>query len=99
LFNRSTFANLENTSCSIKDKCTTGHAPWPKGNCLFKMKDRLTRICIGICTKCQPNPVTLMRQVIMQSDEINDVIFIICFSHIVMWIILCSRMEIWSIDF
>jgi nuclear protein localization family protein 4 len=44
---RNTFANLENISCSIKDKCSTGHAPWPK----------------GICTKCQPNPVTLMRQV------------------------------------
>ena len=67
---RTTFAQLENTSCSIKDKCATGHAPWPKGNYLFEMKDRLTRFFIGICTKCQPNPVTLMRQVIMQSDEI-----------------------------
>ncbi len=47
LLSRNTFANLENISCSIKDKCSTGHAPWPK----------------GICTKCQPNPVTLMRQV------------------------------------
>jgi nuclear protein localization family protein 4 len=31
LFCRSTFASLENISCSIKDKCSTGHAPWPKG--------------------------------------------------------------------
>lgn len=28
---RSTFANLENLNCSIKDKCSTGHPQWPKG--------------------------------------------------------------------
>jgi hypothetical protein len=37
LFDRNTFANLENISCSIKDKCSTGHAPWPKGNNLFEI--------------------------------------------------------------
>ncbi|CAF1251123.1 unnamed protein product [Adineta ricciae] len=51
---RTTFASLENISCSIKDKCPTGHAPWPK----------------GVCTKCQPNPVTLMRQSYRHVDNI-----------------------------
>lgn len=31
---RTTFANLENINCSIKEKCSTGHAPWPKGKIL-----------------------------------------------------------------
>ncbi|CAF1024302.1 unnamed protein product [Rotaria sordida] len=51
---RTTFASLENISCSIKEKCATGHAPWPK----------------GVCTKCQPNPVTLMRQPYRHVDNI-----------------------------
>ena len=34
---RNTFANLGNISCSIKDKCSTGHAPWPKGENLMKI--------------------------------------------------------------
>ncbi|CAF1471724.1 unnamed protein product [Rotaria magnacalcarata] len=51
---RNTFASLENISCSIKEKCATGHAPWPK----------------GVCTKCQPNPVTLMRQPYRHVDNI-----------------------------
>lgn len=51
---RTTFSNLENLNCSIKEKCLTGHAPWPK----------------GVCTKCQPNSVTLMRQPYRHVDNI-----------------------------
>lgn len=51
---RTTFSNLENLNCSIKEKCSTGHAPWPK----------------GVCTKCQPNSVTLMRQPYRHVDNI-----------------------------
>ncbi|CAF3398215.1 unnamed protein product [Rotaria sp. Silwood1] len=32
---RNTLAGLENISCSIKDQCSTGHAPWPKGTRLI----------------------------------------------------------------
>ncbi|CAF3569281.1 unnamed protein product [Rotaria sordida] len=51
---RHTFSSLENISCSIKDQCSTGHAPWPK----------------GVCTKCQPNPMTLMLQPYRHVDNI-----------------------------
>ncbi|CAF0810758.1 unnamed protein product [Rotaria sp. Silwood1] len=51
---RNTLSGLENISCSIKDQCSTGHAPWPK----------------GVCTKCQPNPMTLMRQPYRHVDNI-----------------------------
>ncbi|CAF0908325.1 unnamed protein product, partial [Didymodactylos carnosus] len=51
---RNTFASLENISCSIKERCKTGHAPWPK----------------GICTKCQPNSLTLNRQPYRHVDNI-----------------------------
>ncbi|CAF4294307.1 unnamed protein product, partial [Adineta steineri] len=51
---RTTFSSLENINCSIKDTCSAGHAPWPK----------------GVCTKCQPNPVTLMRQTFRHVDNI-----------------------------
>ena len=63
MFDRNTFANLENISCSIKEKCASGHGPWPKGKNLFSIKVTLMKISLGICTKCQPNPLTLMRQV------------------------------------
>jgi len=59
---RNTFANLENLSCSIKEKCSTGHAPWPKGKNSFRISIKKIFFS-GVCTKCQPNPVTLMRQV------------------------------------
>ncbi|CAF1570115.1 unnamed protein product, partial [Didymodactylos carnosus] len=51
---RNIFASLENINCSIKEKCRTGHAPWPK----------------GICTKCQPNSLTLNRQPYRHVDNI-----------------------------
>ncbi|CAF4086403.1 unnamed protein product, partial [Rotaria sp. Silwood2] len=34
---RNTFSSLANISCSIKDQCSTGHAPWPKGTRLIYM--------------------------------------------------------------
>ncbi|XP_071966038.1 nuclear protein localization protein 4 homolog [Antedon mediterranea] len=48
------FVNLENLSCKIKTNCPTGHASWPD----------------GICTNCQPSPVTLDRQVYRHVDNV-----------------------------
>ncbi|UJR36531.1 hypothetical protein I4U23_029252 [Adineta vaga] len=48
------YSALKNISCSIKEKCSSGHAPWPK----------------GICTTCQPSPITLMRQTYRHVDNI-----------------------------
>ncbi|XP_033108064.1 nuclear protein localization protein 4 homolog [Anneissia japonica] len=48
------FINLENLSCKIKTNCPTGHAPWPE----------------GICTNCQPSPVTLDRQMYRHVDNV-----------------------------
>ncbi|CAF5142607.1 unnamed protein product, partial [Rotaria magnacalcarata] len=51
---KNTFSSLENISCSIKEQCLTGHPPWPK----------------GVCTKCQPSQMTLMRQTHRHVDNI-----------------------------
>ncbi|CAF0812434.1 unnamed protein product [Rotaria sordida] len=40
---RHTFSSLENISCSIKDQCSTGHAPWPKGTRLIYMKQNFKK--------------------------------------------------------
>ncbi|CAF1290011.1 unnamed protein product [Adineta ricciae] len=52
--NSDKFSSLKNISCSVKEKCSAGHAPWPK----------------GICTACQPSSVTLMRQLYRHVDNI-----------------------------